>query len=427
MNVYLGLGSNEGDRCDYLRQGIEHLRAAQIRIDAVSPVVESPALLPDDAPASWNKPYMNLVLRASLDASTTTAHDLRDLIKTIEDSLGRDRTDRWSPRPLDIDILMWGREIIRTELLTIPHPDLLRRAFVLSPLVHLEPALRIPGFEEKTVLEWSLELRPIPLWMGIINVTPDSFSEGDVNDPSHLGATLNSMTEHGCHILDLGGESTRPGATALDWQSEWARVEPALIETKAHISQLALPPAISIDTRHWQVAERALSMGVDIINDVTGLTDPAMQALAREHPCDWVVMHHLSVPADPTKHLPRDRPAIEHLEQWLMCHLEIWGKAGIDTSRLTFDPGIGFGKDSLQSLSLMRELPRLRKHGLRILVGHSRKSFMSGFTSAERAGRDIETIGASLKLCEFGVDILRVHNISDHIRAYRAWAEVAGF
>ena len=177
MPLYLSLGSNEGNRAQNLRRAIDQLREHGCAVTSTSPIVESPALLPDDAPAEWNKPFLNLVVRGEIDPAGTSPDAWRTLIKRIEDEQGRIRTSRWAPRPLDIDILLWGKEQIRTDTLTIPHPDTLDRSFVLTPLVHVDPNLRIPGFEEKTVFEWSLERRPIPLWMGVVKVTPDSFTD----------------------------------------------------------------------------------------------------------------------------------------------------------------------------------------------------------------------------------------------------------
>ena len=428
MQLYLGLGSNEGNRAANLRAGIERLRAHGYSISAISPVVESPALLPDDAPADWNRPFLNLVLKGSIDPGDTSPEEWRSLIKCIEDELGRIRTSRWAPRPLDVDILLWGEQKIRTDTLTIPHPDTLDRNFVLTPLVHVEPNLRIPGFEEKTAFEWSLSRQPIPLWMGIVNLTPDSFSDGGrFSDTAAVLAEIEGMLEQGVQIIDVGAESTRPGAETLDWEEEWARLAQPLQAITARLADEPLAPKISVDTRNWRVAERALAVGASMINDVSGLTDPEMCAVARDSDAEWVVMHHLTLPASREVRLPQDRPPLEEVLSWLEIQLARIAGYGIDTQRLLVDPGIGFNKDALQSLKILRDVPALRAAGLRVLVGHSRKSFMEFPPTEPRAKRDIETIGASLKLCELGVDVLRVHNVTDHIRAYRAWSHIQGF
>jgi len=423
MQTYLGLGSNLGDRRENLRRGITELERAGVTTRRISPVVESPALLPAEAPADWNRPFLNLVLDCDTDLAP---EELRRHIKRIEAELGRAGTDRWSPRPLDIDILLWGAERIATDTLTIPHPQTHRRNFVLTPLVALEPRLRIPG-HERTALEWSVaDVSPIPLWMGIVNLTPDSFSDGGrFTAWPAVEAEVERMLAAGVHIIDLGAESTRPGATPLSAAQEWQRLEPVLSRLQEHLAGDRLRPRISVDTYHPENARRALERGVDIINDVMGLTHPAMIELARENRADWVAMHSLGVPASRSETLPSNEDPRATLATWLDVQLERWTKAGLDLGRVIFDPGIGFGKDPLQSLELLRSAGEFRRHGLRVVVGHSRKSFFGSVTDAAVVHRDVATLGASLALVAQGVDILRVHDVPLHAEAYRGWSHVA--
>ena len=425
MQVYLGLGSNLGDRRDHLSRAIDALEAHGLPIARVSPVVESPALLPDSAPSKWNLPYFNLVLEGRARCSP---EQLRLRIDEIQRAFGRHGESHWSPRPIDIDILLWGRERIETDRLTIPHRDLLRRSFVLAPLVALEPRLTIPGQGERTVLDCSIALeRHIPLWMGIVNVTPDSFSDGGrFLDWDRVEPHVAAMMEAGVHILDVGGESTRPGAAPVDPATEWSRVGPVLEQLVERLAGCRLRPLLSLDTRHAEVAEKGLALGVDVINDVGGLTSPAMVALARGSGKDWIAMHHVTVPADPRATLPADRDPYEGVERWLLEQMEAWDAQGLDLGRIVFDPGIGFGKNRLQSLRLLRRAGEFRRHGLRVLVGHSRKSFMKSFSGDDGTGNDLVTLGASLNLCAQGVDVIRVHNVPLHTSAYRGWSHLAG-
>jgi len=425
MRVYLGLGSNLGDRRNHLSRAIDALEARGLSVARVSPVVESPALLPDSAPSDWNLPYLNLVLECSARYSP---EQLRVWIDEIQRDFGRHGKSHWSPRPIDIDILLWGRERIRTERLTIPHVDLTRRSFVLVPLVALEPRLTIPGREGRTVLDHCLALdQHIPLWMGIVNVTPDSFSDGGrFVDWSRIERHVAAMVDAGVHIVDVGGESTRPGATPVDPATEWSRVGPVLERLIERSAGHRLRPLLSLDTRHPEVAEKGLNLGVDIINDVGGLTSPGMVGLARDSGKDWVAMHHVTVPADPQVMLPSDRDPFDGVEQWLLRRMEAWEAQGLDLGRIVFDPGIGFGKNRLQSLRLLRRAGEFRRHGLRVLVGHSRKSFMKSFSGKDEADNDLATLGASLHLCTQGVDIIRIHNVPLHATAYRGWSHLAG-
>ena len=425
MQIFLGLGSNLGDRRDYLSRAIDALESKGVGIERVSPVVESPALLPDSAPSDWNRPFLNLVLECSAACSP---EQLRLWIDDIQSASGRVNSSHWSPRPIDIDILLWGRESVETERLTIPHRDLTRRSFVLAPLTAIAPRLTVPGGGDRTMLEHSIALgHHIPLWMGIVNVTPDSFSDGGrYTDWPRIEPRVEAMIEAGVHIIDVGGESTRPGAAETGPALEWSRVEPVIERLVERLAGDRPRPLLSLDTRHAEVAAKGLELGVDIVNDVSGLTSPDMIALARDADCDWIAMHHVTIPADPQATLPDDEDPFDAVEAWLRERMEIWDAGGLNLERIIFDPGIGFGKNRLQSLRLLRRAGEFRRHGLRVLVGHSRKSFMKSFAGEDEGARDLATVGASLHLCAQGVDIIRVHDVPGHVAAYRGWSHLVG-
>jgi 2-amino-4-hydroxy-6-hydroxymethyldihydropteridine diphosphokinase/dihydropteroate synthase len=421
MSIYLSLGSNLGDRKAHLEQALGRLEAAGVQIERLSPVVESPALLPPEAPPDWNQPFLNLV--AACRAEGPPESLLRRL-KAIEAELGRSDARRWSPRPIDIDILLWDDLIHSSDSLEIPHPALHERSFVLTPLTALAPRLRLPGYGGRTPLDLAAEHGArIPLWMGIVNLTPDSFSDGGRHESwPAVEQHVDSLLSAGAQILDFGAESTRPGATPLTAADELERLAPMLERVIDKLNGRQLRPLISVDTYHPEVAEFAIRSGADIINDVGGLLDPAMLELARDGRVEWIAMHQLSLPASRERLLPTDRDAVVQVDEWLTQQIERWTRAGLDLARIVFDPGIGFGKNPLQSLDLLRGFERFRRHGLRLLVGHSRKSFMRGIAADDRHERDLVTIGASLELCARGIDMLRVHNVADHVTAYRGWA-----
>jgi dihydropteroate synthase len=259
--------------------------------------------------------------------------------------------------------------------------------------------------------------------MGIVNLPPDSFSDGgELASWRSLEARLDRMWEAGAQIIDLGAESTRPGATPLTAAEEIERLVPMLERVLEKFRSQRLRPLISVDTYHAETARRALEGGVDIINDVGGLTAPAMLELAATHRADWVAMHNVTLPADPRHTLPPDADVGAAVERWLEDQLTVWTRAGLSLDRILFDPGIGFGKNPLQSLALLRDIRRFHKYGLRCLVGHSRKSFMQSLGTRDTRERDLATIGASLQLCRQGVDVLRVHDVELHAAAYRGWA-----
>lgn len=424
MDIYLGLGSNLGDRRGNLARALSLLSSHGVAVQRVSPVVESPAMLPDDAPSDWNQPFLNLVACCTTDRKPG---DVLAALKAIERELGRVDRGRWAPRPIDLDILLWGNETISSALLTVPHPGIAERAFVLAPLAALAPQLTIPDRGHRTVLEHLRAAKlHLPVWMGIVNLTPDSFSDGgELGDDARVDAHIDALYAAGAEIVDLGAESTRPGATPLSADDEWQRLEPALTRLASRYRGAVLRPHVSIDTYHPETARRAIELGVDIINDVSGLGSEAMLDLAATTGKEFVAMHNLGVPADKTRTLPANEDPTAAVERWLEQRLDLWQRAGLDVGRIVFDPGIGFGKNALQSQRLLRDVERFHRFGLRLLVGHSRKSFMHHVTPADRNERDLFTIGASLKLCAAGVDVLRVHNVAAHAAAYRGWSHLS--
>ena len=418
--IYLGLGANQGARREQLAQACALLAEAGFSYDRISPIVETPAMLPAGAEPSWLKPYLNCVVEGQTKLSPD---GLLKAIKRIEAVMGRDLdAPRWSPRPIDIDILVWeGYERDDTHL-TIPHSGIKQRDFVITPLLHLRPDLVIDG---ESVMALSLRLRPIPLWMGVINTTPDSFSDGGVWDQQvALDEHIQELIDSGVQILDFGAESTRPKGQPVSPDEEWQRLAPTLSHIQAILASVSLPPLISIDTRHVETARRAIKVGANWVNDVTGLNDPEMVALVRDTGVTAVAMHSLTVPVDPSQTLDPKRDTLVQIQDWLHQQMEYWAKHGLDLNQIIFDPGIGFGKTALQSLDILRACQTLRKEGVRLLMGHSRKSFMNGFSAAPFADRDLETIGVSMAVIEQGVDVIRVHDPASHQRVYRAWAQV---
>lgn len=242
--------------------------------------------------------------------------------------------------------------------------------------------------------------------VGIVNVTPDSFSDGGRHFSARDAvAAIGALAKAGAAVVDVGAESTRPGAQALSWAEEWQRLEPVFA---------ALPKGrkvkLSLDSYHPQTVERALPH-IDWINDVTGFSDGLMVRLAAESACRVVVMHALTVPADAAVVLPPDADVIAELLAFGRRRIEALRKAGIDTARIIFDPGVGFGKTAAQSLRIVQEVAAFKALGVALLVGHSRKSFLKELG----ADRDAATLQVSRQLMAAGVDYLRVHDVAAHV------------
>ena len=255
-----------------------------------------------------------------------------------------------------------------------------------------------------------------PALMGIVNVTPDSFS-GDGRLHAEAAQFALKLVDEGADIIDFGAESTRPGAQALTFEEEWARLGPVLEQVIA--KDIRSRARISIDTYHAQTATRALDMGIDIVNDVSGFGETAMMDCVSEFDCDVVVMHALSIPADPHVTLPADCNVVEQILQWKLGVTEKAAGRGVTKERLVYDPGIGFGKTAEQSLALMDAAATLKASGGRWLFGHSRKSFMKAAGAEDSAARDAMTLEFSQSLAEAGIDYLRVHDVAAHTAMFQ--------
>lgn len=422
--IYLGLGSNVGPRHKNLTRAVRALQQHGLQLRAISPVIETPALLPPEAKPDWARPYLNCVVAG--DADWQPLQGLA-IAQHIEAELGRVPAARWSPRPLDIDLLLWDELDLASEPLTLPHPAIAQRTFVLSALAHLIPNRILPR-QTATVLQLSRQVGVVPLWMGIVNLSADSFSDDGRRDTEAVTAAIERLIAEHVHIIDLGAESTRPNASPITPTAEWQRLQPVLDALHDRLQAQPLRPLISVDSRHWRTIARALTRGLDLVNDVSGLTDPNMRDLIRDSTCQVVAMHSVSIPADSKQTLASERSAVVQIHEWFSRRVDEWLAAGLDISRIIVDPGIGFGTNALQSLALLRECAAfgdIAGTGLRVLIGHSRKSFMRNFSPPSPAARDVETLGLSLALCARGVEMIRVHDPILHQRAYRAWAHLA--
>jgi dihydropteroate synthase len=246
--------------------------------------------------------------------------------------------------------------------------------------------------------------------MGVLNVTPDSFHDGGEHFAvEDAVAQAEAMVEAGVDILDVGGESTRPGADPVPADEERARVVP-VVEAVAD-----LDVAVSIDTRKASVAAVALDAGATILNDVTGLADPAMRFLAAEREVPVVVMHSLDAPVDPDREAHYDDVVADVVGE-LHERVLLAEKAGIPRERVVVDPGLGFGKSAAESFELLGRLDEFRALGCPVLVGHSHKS-MFELIGRGPADRLSATVAATALAAERGADVVRVHDVAENAAA----------
>lgn len=251
-----------------------------------------------------------------------------------------------------------------------------------------------------------------PVLMGIVNVTPDSFSDGGlfVSREAAL-AQARKLVADGADIVDVGAESTRPGHTPVSPEDEWARLEPVLA---ALVAEAGAP--VSIDTYKALTARRALAVGVAVVNDVWGLQrDPDMAHAVAEADAGVVVMHNRDG-VDP------DLDIVADMLRFFERSLEIAQRAGIPTAHIALDPGIGFGKSRQQNYDALRAIPRLLTLGFPLLIGVSRKSIFKDVAGGVVEGRLLGTLAANLLCAEKGAQIFRVHDVADHRGAFSVMA-----
>jgi dihydropteroate synthase len=262
----------------------------------------------------------------------------------------------------------------------------------------------------------ALLARPYPAVMGVLNITPDSFSDGGAFiAPESALAQARRMIAEGADIIDIGAESTRPyGSLPVTAEDELRRLEPVFSEV------VALGVPVSIDSMKSAVAAWALDRGAAIANDVWGLQrDAGMADLIAERNVPVVVMHNRDA-ADPAIDIMKDIAA------FFARSLDIAGKAGIAREKIVLDPGIGFGKTPEQSMTALARLAELRSFGLPILVGASRKRFISSVTPSEPQQRLGGSIAAHLLAAQNGAKIIRAHDVAETVQALRVAAAIGG-
>jgi dihydropteroate synthase/2-amino-4-hydroxy-6-hydroxymethyldihydropteridine diphosphokinase len=425
-------------------------------------------------------------LNGAIEISTTLSPwELIRTLKDVERKLGRDISPttsnaiRFGPRTIDLDILLYDtlimKEVITTTTddddndgsttmeLEIPHPRISEREFVLSPMCDLEGgsssnenAITHPVYNKtmscmlKSLLlnnnnnnndqsssdndkeDQAIRVLPLPrgrmilfnetIIMGILNITPDSFSDGGkyIHSVDTAASQAIQMVIDGAGIIDVGGESTRPGAEDITSDEELRRVIPVI----TRIRELKCDVPISVDTRRAIVAKAAIEAGADIVNDVSGGTyDPDMLSTVAALGVPIILMHMRGNPKTMQSHVNYDDigGVVEGVVKELLCRVDDAEDVGLPRWLQIIDPGIGFAKDLQGNLSLIRNIDTLRRScdNLPILFGPSRKGFIgkiTGVTNPE--DRDYGTIAACLASIQYGGDknynacnILRVHNV----------------
>ena len=280
--------------------------------------------------------------------------------------------------------------------------------------------------DEQIASEWKLpggmlRFSEVPRLMGIVNVTPDSFSDGG----RHFGfqAAVDCgvrLVDEGADILDVGGESTRPYSTPVDVEEELKRVVPVIQELSRRVT---VP--ISIDTSKATVAREAVRAGAQIINDVCGFNDEQMIGVAQETEVALCAMHMQGTPQD-----MQDNPSygnvVEDIFVYLQSRRDELVRKGIDSRRICLDPGIGFGKTHEQNLALLRSCSQFHRLGCPLLIGHSHKGYIAKVIGDKQRSRLAGTLGVSLTLARQRIQILRVHDVQEVCDALNLFLTTGG-
>ncbi|KAM3419993.1 hypothetical protein BST61_g3305 [Cercospora zeina] len=443
--VMIALGSNVGER-------VENIEAACQRIDADPDITIGPtsALYPTKAMyVEEQAAFLNGMCSVRTSLSPV---QLLDRLQQIEKDLGRVKLIDKGPRNIDLDIVTYSRACVDSDRLCIPHKLMLEREFVLRPFcditgIHRHPRTGkmtrdhlkeltggkstmypltplAPGCESLR----SLEPTRHTLVMSILNVTPDSFSDGGSNEPTNLDAlreTIAAQISAGATIIDIGGQSSRPNAQDVTAEEELARILPAIEVIKAMPEAKHI--AISIDTYRASVAEAAINAGAHIVNDISaGLLDAEMLPTIARLGCTYVMMHMRGTPAtmQSAENTSYPRGLIPTIATELATRLRAAQRAGIRRWRIILDPGVGFAKTAEQNAELLGRFAKLRNfETLKTypwLVGSSRKGFIGEFTGAEdpkdRVAGTAATVTAAVA---GGAEIVRVHDVHEMSRVVK--------
>lgn len=432
--IYISIGSNQGDRLANLNAAVSLIKNYLTDFQ-ISIILETVAIIPPGSPKTWDKPYLNMVVRGFCHL---TAEQLLKVLLDIENTMGRPSIhDKWSPRVIDLDIVLFHDQIINLPNLVIPHPEMFNRNFLVHLIALLdhqyiyninddssyygktfgEIAYNL-GFAKESFMQ-SLVVKPE--FVGVVNVTPDSFSDGNMFlDPKIALNKAQGLLAEGASVIEFGPQSTRPNNDIMVGpKDEWQRLKPVLDCMQSWMEEEGCKYRISIDSFVPETIMRVIdNYPVSWINDVKGdLGDDVLRHIAKSG-CKFVAMHSVSIPPNNTDIIAFDKNPIEVICDWAKLLLDKLDSCGFTREQVILDPGIGFGKSAYQNLFLLNNIQKLKIFGRKILVGHSRKSFISSFSKVTALERDLETIAITEQLYNCGVDYLRVHNIKDHQRFF---------
>jgi 2-amino-4-hydroxy-6-hydroxymethyldihydropteridine diphosphokinase / dihydropteroate synthase len=404
--VVLGLGSNINP-LQNLRTALVYLRQMDhCHILKVSRIYECKALTLND---DIQNDYLNAAVLIQI--SYFDPQELLIGLKKIEMKMGRAQGGKWRPREIDLDILYASQNGIamayQAHNLNIPHADFYKRPFAYLPTREVFPDVKGALSAENNILNCKVSHRFFwPEFSAILNMTPDSFSDGGIDQSEKaLSDKIQQLIADGADYIDVGAESTRPGAMTLPIEVEKARLKRALDILKNFHSI-----KVSIDSRNFETLKYCIDQyDIHMINDVSGFADLKILDLVKAASVKAVAMHSLSVPADPT--LTIEKNPISTLIDWWGRKLEILNSKNINLNDIYFDPGIGFGKKPIQSVEILNQLAEFKEIKEKIYLGYSRKSFLNVFSQRKPQDRDLETAFVTSHINLAYAQVIRVHDV----------------
>lgn len=419
--IYISAGSNQGNRLEYLQMAAQTL-SPTVKILRVSPLYETQ---PWGYAQQAN--FYNLVWEAE---TNLPPEGLLRFFKEIEEKrMGRVKTLRYGPRIIDLDILLYDDRIYHSQDLTIPHEEMRKRRFVLQPLCDLIPNEKDPvtgktwhdlleecprdrverlpqTFDsERTIFRMGLRT----YCMGIVNLTPDSFSGDGLYGGNVIDRTLlkcAQLLKDGADMLDLGAESTRPGFQPISADEEKKRLIPILKEVRSSFPKVL----ISIDSGKAEVVETALNYGIDWVNNTGTEKDQELNRICAACGKPVVLMRSHALLLREEECISSEK-LMERVRTQLMYRMEVAMKYGIRRENIIVDPGLGFGGNAWTDLEIVRHLEQVSDLGYPVLLGPSRKSFIGTWLDRPTESRAFGTAAVISKAIAKGADILRVHDV----------------
>ena len=357
--------------------------------------------MPPDAPSDWDLPYINMVIAGN---SFLDPFSLLERIKGIEKQMGRNLdAPIWSPRIIDLDIIDYNGERINTELLSVPHREIKNRDFLQYLLDSIDYKVSHDVLSDidnyKALNYFVLD----PKLVGIVNITPDSFSDGGRYFASYAAVDhIINLYNNGAYIIELGAQSTRPGYIEIPPSEEIARLD-RVLEKVENID------CLGVDTYFDDVVIHLIKKyNIKWINDIKSQLGVDTIKLIADTDAKLVVMlHGMNI-------------------EWLKSQASNLQNLGMRKENILLDPGIGFGKSKRENIEIIKNISRIKDMGYELLFAHSMKSFISDFSNASTENRGVETIAISDFAAMKKMDYLRVHNVLDHMRFFVAKQRLNG-